>query len=694
MKNFILTLLLLFIIFDISAQNKELNKYSASQLKSLAKSAHRQADTYSEIDFLHEYAKKKPADLKQLNRLAFLYYSVKNYPKAEKIYTRLYRADSLRYKTVSYYLGEIYKAYEKYDSALYYFNRCVQTSVNQHEKPIFYYISLAETESCRFALENCTNNDRIVVYHLNNGINKAHLETSPQIINDSTFIYSSFNLDSVPVYPLADSVLKPTLNFYAAHLDKNQWKPASYLPSPFFELNTESVANGCFSSDGLRFYFTVSKQNFKNQTISQIYVSQLVSGKWTRPEVPDKRLNYKGYTSTQPTLGEPFQNNLDVLYFVSDRPGGHGGMDIWYTVYNKTTDSYNKPVNAGGYINTFGNETTPFYVQETRTMYFSSDGLPGYGGFDIFKTNGSTVNWLPAENLGKPINSSYDDYYFRKLQNTESGFLVSNRTDAIALKNDHCCYDIFEFRLPEKIEILLSGNIVESDTSSLARVYRKFDTDTFSVKKRMRNSIDSTIVALRMKNTTTGNSVEISSQTLDSDSAHFQFNLEPDKTYELDIHKSYFLPKNIDVKTDSVNENSEIVLKDILIEPVPSKAIAFRNIYFDFNKSELTSESKTVIDSTILEIMKEYPEIVVEIGAHTDYIGSDEYNLELSQARAESVTDYLSSKGISPKRLKAMGYGELVPVSSALTPEGIDIPEGREKNRRIEFKLIGFLLRK
>jgi len=154
------------------------------------------------------------------------------------------------------------------------------------------------------------------------------------------------------------------------------------------------------------------------------------------------------------------------------------------------------------------------------------------------------------------------------------------------------------------------------------------------------------------------------------------------------------LPKNIDVKTDSVNENSEIVLKDILIEPVPSKAIAFRNIYFDFNKSELTSESKTVIDSTILEIMKEYPEIVVEIGAHTDYIGSDEYNLELSQARAESVTDYLSSKGISPKRLKAMGYGELVPVSSALTPEGIDIPEGREKNRRIEFKLIGFLLRK
>jgi outer membrane protein OmpA-like peptidoglycan-associated protein len=167
--------------------------------------------------------------------------------------------------------------------------------------------------------------------------------------------------------------------------------------------------------------------------------------------------------------------------------------------------------------------------------------------------------------------------------------------------------------------------------------------------------------------------------------------LEPGRNYEVEIKKVYYLPKQIDVNTDSIPGNSDIELKDVKIEPIPSKAIVFHNIYFDFNQSVLSQESKNTIDTTILEVMQEYPEIVVEIGAHTDCIGTEDYNLKLSQDRALSVTNYLIAKGIAPERLKAVGYGSEFPIAPSITPEGIDIPEGREKNRRIEFKLIGFI---
>jgi len=608
------------------AQKEDLTQLKDWKLNSYAKSALRSNDIYSAINYYEEYIKRKPDKLKISYRLANLYFQVHNYAAAKNLFNKVYHSESEKYLEALFYYAQILKIETDYETAISQFLLFIDKMESRkfnRKNALYIHRARVEIAGCEYA-KQVSPSESVVIQHLNSSINKAHLETSPIILSDSSFVYASYNLDSVPVVDL-EATQVPHSKFYSAHLKGKTWQGGFEAPEPFYNFENMNTSNGIFSPDGKRFYFTASKKNWKNEMISNIYVSHKIGGQWQKPVPMDERINSSKYTSTQPSIGSCYDPDFEVVYFVSDRPGGRGGMDIWYTVFVKANFIYKNPVNAGGYINTPGDEVTPFYDVNTSTMYFSSNGLAGLGGFDIFRSEGSLVNWTAATNMGLPYNSPHDDLYFTKQAEENTGFFTSNRNGSIALKNENCCYDIFEF-VPKREKEFEELQVIDNQRL------------TFNGEN---------IIA-----------IEIEENSL-------TFNDKMRKYVEESIQ---FLEKKEDIK-----EPAEIV---------------FNNIYFEFNKADLTEASKSLIDSTLLLILNEYPDIVIEISAHTDYKGSRNYNLKLSQKRAESVVNYLLLQGIAANRLVPVGYGEEKPLVKSKTSDGSDIAEARQKNRRIEFKII------
>ncbi|MBN1252884.1 MAG: OmpA family protein [Bacteroidales bacterium] len=630
MKNIILCIILIINFEFLYTQTDKISTLKNWQLKGYAKSAQRVDDYYSEIEYYAELAKRKPSDIKISHKLANLYFKVKNYEKAKNLFYKVYKYDEKKYINCLYYYAQSLKTELKYDTALVCFIIFNDKILNNKTKTIYNYMSHIEIEACNFALKNPIQKENIEIIHLNTTINKIHMESSPVIYNDSTLIYSSVKVDTIPTVNINEENIKYESRFYTAINKKNEWFGGEDAPEPFYNFKTFNTSNGVFSTDKKRFYFTSGKKNWKNQIISSIYVSINKNGKWSKPKKLNDDINFKKYTSTQPAIGKSYNKNYEVLYFISNRPDGIGGMDIWYTVYDETNQIYKKPMNAGTYINTIADELTPFYDNEDSCLYFSSNGRPGYGGFDIYKSKGCFVNWQQSINVGLPINSSYDDIYFCKFTDKKNGFIVSNRDESLILKNPNCCFDIFEFKnYGKNIDL-----IAEVEKKNIIVLETKKDSSNI-IFDNIKTSINQQIINL-------------------------------DKQ------------KNKIKKSDNNNYDN-------------TESIVFNNIYFKYNKASLAESSKRLIDSTLLVIMESYKDIIVEISAHTDYKGSKKFNLELSQNRAQNVVNYLINKGIGKKRLVAVGFGESKPLVKATDEKGNDIPEAREKNRRIEFKIIGLL---
>ncbi len=636
MKNIILSIGILLFTQYVIGQEIKIKELKNWQLKGYVKSAERLGDHYSAIDFCEEYVKREPKDISYSLKLANLYFESKNYGKAKYLYNKIYKSDTKRYINALFYYAEILKTEQKYDSAYQCFLEFRNTIADQKKRSLFSYLVNIEIESCEFALNNPLAYNDLVLSHLNNSINKVNLESAPLIFNDSTIIYSSLSIDSIPIISSNEETNIPVNKFYTAKLQNNIWQGEFVAPEPFYNFDNKNTSNGVFSLDKQRFYFTKASRNWKNEIVGTLYVSHKRKGIWQKPFKLDQRINLKKYTSTQPAIGICYDKNYEVIYFISNRPNGWGKLDIWYTVFDKYLGTYKEPVNAGGYINTPGDEITPFYDNQNQTLYFSSNGLAGYGGYDIFKSKGWLVNWSPAENAGLPLNSSFDDIYYCKFTDDEKGFIVSNRDGALSLKNPNCCFDIFEFS--KSANQILTNNQLFTDKNVF--INKSQSVDSSSIVSVIKHSIDSRIVKIELER-----SVKESGNM--ADTLHFE------------------------------KSNNE--------------SFVFGNIYFEFNKSELTQDSKNLIDTTLFLILNEYPNILVEISAHTDHIGSADYNLDLSQKRAESVVTYLVSNGVEKERLIPVGYGENNPIVASVDANGKDIPEAREKNRRIEFKLLGFL---
>ena len=429
------------------------------------------------------------------------------------------------------------------------------------------------------------------------------------------------------------------------------------------EVNTEyDEGTPSFSPDGNTMYYTYCAQDPEGPRTAEIYISTRSSAKWgkgTRATIVKDSVTALGHPSISP--------DGKYLYFVSDAVGGFGGKDIFRA--RVAGNDFGPMENLGEEINTPGDEMFP-YVRDSVTLYFASNGHPGMGGLDLFKaTQDSTGKWN-VENLGAPINSMGDDFGITFAGKEERGFFCSNRNDARGY--DH----IYSFELPT-ITIFIEGIVNDVDEYPIEdATVRIVGKDGLNVK-----------VPVKKDGT-------------------YRVELERDIRYVMMASARGYLNQNYELHTGP-EEKNETYIVDFFLSPI-SKPVVIDNIFYDFDKATLRPESKKALDEMI-KMLNDNPNVTIELGAHTDRKGTDQYNERLAQRRAQSVVDYLIAGGIEAARLEAKGYGESVPKTInkkmakqfdflkegdvlteefilALPPEQQEIAD--QINRRTEFKVL------
>jgi outer membrane protein OmpA-like peptidoglycan-associated protein len=469
--------------------------------------------------------------------------------------------------------------------------------------------------------------------------------------------------------------------------------------------------------DGQKMYFTFAEGKKGGE---DIYYSQLVGSTWIKPKNIGKPFStnendainsvsadgntlvlfgsYKGFVGggdnyfVEKTKNgwseiQPFPKPVNSVYwdcdgfltsdgkaflFTSDRKGGfgefvkggqfyhgeyEGNTDIWITI--KTDSGWGTPINLGPAVNTPFSERSLFLYPDGRTLYFSSDGHYGLGSLDVFKcvrlSDTSWTEWSEPVNLGKEINTSGFDVAYKITTDGEYAFFSSDRDGGKG------GYDIYSIKLPkeakpEKKVITIKGKITDENGLPLDASLKWHELST------ARN---------------------VGSLTSDPETGDYIITLPNGSSYSYFAEKPryYSVSNNIDLSTENTFKEMTVDIVMISVKSLEQTAIKLNNIYFDFDKFDLKPESFVELDR-VYKFLTDNPEVNIEISAHTDSKGSDEYNLELSQKRAESVVAYLVSKGVNTSRLTPKGYGETNPLADNNSEDGM------AQNRRVEMKVI------
>ena len=396
------------------------------------------------------------------------------------------------------------------------------------------------------------------------------------------------------------------------------------------ELNTdmdEGIIS--FAPDGNLMYLTRARREPNSSTTVEIFTSQRSDAKWSAPvkfEITGDTLSAMGHPAVSP--------DGQWLYFSSDMPGGSGGRDIWRI---NLTQKIGSLENLGEWINTPGNEMFP-YVRTDSVLYFASDGHPGYGGLDLFRAELKPSGGRAVTNMGTPINSASDDFGIT-FGEGESGFFTSNRNDARG-------YDaIYSFELPE-LKIMISGWVLDKDEEPVPNAVIRIVGNDGSNQKQVAR-----------------------------DDGSFSFPLERGVSYVMLAGAKGYLNARQEFTSDTAEEDAEYGV-DFILASI-TKPVVIDNIFYDFDKATLRPESKEALDEMV-QVLRDNPNVTIEMASHTDRKGTDEYNIDLSSRRAKSVIDYLISQGIAPDRLQSQGYGESRPktITKKLAREYPQFNEG------------------
>ena len=323
-------------------------------------------------------------------------------------------------------------------------------------------------------------------------------------------------------------------------------------------------------------------------------------------------INAKKTSNIQVAVGNESKKNDEVLYFVSDREGGRGGYDLWYSIFVSKKNEWRVPKNCGNKVNSAGDEISPYYDAVTRTLYFSSNGFAGIGEFDIFKANGELAKWTPAENMGYPINSPYDDYYFALNPNGKKAFFATNRVGTMTGGQETCCDDIYLVDYEDvKFDIPVTGRVYELVDNKLNdMISANFETTGNEQEIEIDNvSADSVQVATEPEREIKyvagsrvalyiGNSndkVFIASTETDS-TGRYYFTVEPNHQYVLQFENvrsgSAFIP----FSTRGIMEPDTLHLKDYGINTITKEGLVVKNIYYEYGKFRLKKEQKQIIE--------------------------------------------------------------------------------------------------
>lgn len=463
--------------------------------------------------------------------------------------------------------------------------------------------------------------------------------------------FASLRNTEKPAYNWND---KPYLDLYSAVVnDKGLLTRIEPFPD---EINTKThESSATFSSDGKIMYF--NRTNDKRVQVGEekfasvkIMKAEFADGKWTN--VTDVPFSSETYSTEHPVLTRDGKK----LYFASDMPGSIGSFDLYVVDVNED-GTFGTPQNLGPTINTIHREQFPFISHDGTVLYFASDGHQGMGGLDIFSSKAYNNIFAKPVNLGETLNSNMDDFGYILDEKTDKGYLSSNRKGSD---------NLYSFtRIENEQSYFVEGEVKDKNTKDL------LPGTTVSLFEAETNKLIAEVVV--------------------GDLAQYDFVTEPNKKYRIEAVKDFYIPHSEEFTTNDEGKlryTIELFMEcyddaeEIISKRQDGKVqIVLENIYFDLDKSDIKPEAGRVLN-VLVDILKKYPEMEIELGAHTDSRASDMYNLRLSNRRAASALEYLVQNGISRKRLKSKGYGERIPL---IRCEGECTEQQFSINRRCEF---------
>ncbi len=589
---------------------------------------------------IEKYRKATKKEKDREKRMLYAYQTAEcyrfigDYERAELYYKNAIRRG---YKDVAALLhhADMLRATQQYEDAIETY-RTYLDSVPDDER------ALAGLESIRKTQEWVANPTRHIINPIKE-INSRESDYSPVFVagRDNEIIFTS-SRKSVTGKRKSAITGQGYADLFRSTFDvqKQKWDTPKLLDENLIIDTEDEEGAATLSSTGEQMIFTRCRYD-KNQPLgAELYSTSQSRGSFSEPT----RVQVVGDSII--AAHPAFNETETMLYFVSDMEGGYGGKDIW--VAEKNGGSFSKPVNLGDKINTPGDEMFPF-VRDNGELYFASNYQIGMGGFDIFKaTKDEDGNWK-VENMGSPINSPADDFGIAFVKGENKGMFTSNRKGS---RGD----DIYSFLVPPKI-FQVEGTVFDKESNNQidGATVRIIGTDGTNMKVRTQNG-------------------------------KFKMKLKPDTEYIFAAFKEGYLRDKATASTVGLEDSKDFEFK-MFLTPTDSP-IKIENINYEFARFELLPESKLALD-TLYQILVFNPTITIEIMAHTDYIGSEQSNFELSQKRAQSVVDYLIEKGISPQRLVAKGYGETWPkvVTRDLAKQYDFLKRGDELTEQFILKL-------
>lgn len=591
------------------------------------------------IGLLNQAIEKDKNFFEAYYRLGIVYMSQKDFTTANQYLEKglSLTSDPKKQKIFWYDLGESYFATGNYENAEKYMQQYVKEEAMNRPKLERAKLIL---RNIQFAKENAKKASAYKQKKLSDTVNSYVLQYFPVLTADQQELIFTRRLGPGGNDDEDLVVSRRTPN--------GGWSvPTSISNNINSELNEGTCA---VSADGRKLIFTscVGREGFGS---CDLFESIKVGDQWSQPKNLGINVNSAEWES-QPSLSADGR----TLYFVSDRRGGLGRRDIWISTLNDK-GQWTKARNAGKPINTLYDEISPFIHVNNRTLYFASNGLTGFGGYDIFFTERDTsANWSLPVNMGSPINTHEDQFSLFITADGKKGYYSHEEPRPAGYSVSF----IYEIEIPEEQQVKFKSNYVKG-------VVRD---------KLTQKPLLAKIELINIKANETESLVES-----DSVSGKYLMILTQGAEYALYVNKKGYLFRSLNFNYSEVRDFQPITL-DIELEKATEGTIAIlQNIFFDVDKFELKEKSKTELQK-ISRFLTDNPLVRVEISGHTDNVGAPLYNKQLSEKRAQSVYQYLRDNGIDAKRLIPKGYGQERPVSTNETEEG------RQANRRIEFKII------
>jgi peptidoglycan-associated lipoprotein len=530
--------------------------------------------------------------------------------------------DSMAY----YWLGRSLQMEGKYQPAIDTYRQFLELSPDD-------VLAKEGIRGCQNAIRNKSKSSRCQVKSAKL-FNSRRADFSPMYLDKSlnTIYYTSSNEKATGNNRSEITGTKKSDIYYSKKDEKGNWQKPEPAEGELNTENDEGIVS--FSPDGQTMYLTVARRSPTSNTSVEIYTSKRSDATWSAPqkfEIIADSISAVGHPAVSP--------DGTYLYFSSDMPGGFGGKDIWRI---NLKDQHGSLENLGEQINTSGDEMFP-YVRTDSLLYFSSDGHAGFGGLDIFTARLNTTGdrWS-IENLGTPINSQGDDFGIT-FGEGESGFFSSNRGDARGY--DH----IYSFLLPE-IKVTISGYVLDKDEEPVPNAIIRIVGDDGSNQREVAR-----------------------------DDGSFKFNLNRGVKYVMLAGAKGYLTVKQEFESDMEEEDADYGI-DFILAAIHKPQVV-ENIFYDFDRATLRPESKEALDEMVT-MLQDNPNVTIEMGSHTDRVGTEEYNMSLSDRRAKSVVDYLTAAGIPADRLSWKGYGKTVPktVTKRINREYPQFPEGTVLN--------------